>query len=104
MYFPSPSTSVIDRGGGSVVAQTPFDISTDRGLSSFDHGVTNSRGIGFTIYHSATIGRFVPKGAASHILGGWQWRVTSQLDPDWYSYSREFGRRPRHSRGVSVPS
>jgi trimeric autotransporter adhesin len=60
-------------GGGSVVvAQNPFDISADRGLSTFDqrHKVT-----GNWIYQ-LPLGdnhRLASSGAAAHILGNWQW-------------------------------
>ncbi|HME13776.1 MAG TPA: TonB-dependent receptor [Candidatus Acidoferrum sp.] len=59
-------------GGAVVVAQNPFDISADRGLSSFDqrHKIT-----GNWIYQ-LPLGdnhRFASSGAAAHILGNWQW-------------------------------
>jgi hypothetical protein len=60
-------------GGGSVVvAQNPFDISADRGLSIFDqrHKVT-----GNWIYQ-LPLGdnhRFAATGARAHIFGNWQW-------------------------------
>ncbi len=60
-------------GGGSVVvAQNPFDISADRGLSTFDqrHKIT-----GNWIYQ-LPLGdnhRWASSGAAAHILGNWQW-------------------------------
>src|SRR5258708_20192614 len=59
-------------GGGSVVAQDPFFISADRGLSSFDqrHKFTGNWILDLPFGESR---RFVTKGALSHILGGWQW-------------------------------
>ncbi len=59
-------------GGGAVVAQNAFDIAADRGLSSFDQ---RHKFTGNWIY-DLPFGenrRFAQKGAASHILGGWQW-------------------------------
>ncbi|MGH8102783.1 MAG: carboxypeptidase regulatory-like domain-containing protein, partial [Chthoniobacterales bacterium] len=59
-------------GGGAVVAQNPFDISADRGLSSFDQRHKFS---GSWIY-DLPFGenrRFLQKGVASHVLAGWQW-------------------------------
>jgi outer membrane receptor protein involved in Fe transport len=59
-------------GGGVVVAQNAFDIAADRGLSSFDQ---RHKFTGNWIY-DLPFGenrRFAQKGAASHILGGWQW-------------------------------
>src|SRR5258708_11220459 len=59
-------------GGGSVVAQDPFDISADRGLSSFDqrHKFTGNWIMDLPFGENR---RFVPKGAWSHILGVWPW-------------------------------
>ncbi|HKW32330.1 MAG TPA: TonB-dependent receptor [Candidatus Acidoferrum sp.] len=59
-------------GGGSVVAQDAFDISADRGLSSFDQ---RHKFTGNWIY-DLPIGEnryFSPKGALGHIFGAWQW-------------------------------
>jgi len=59
-------------GGGVVVAQNPFDISADRGLSSFDQ---RHKFTGNWIY-DLPFGenrRFLQKGFVSHILSGWQW-------------------------------
>ncbi|MGH9741033.1 MAG: carboxypeptidase regulatory-like domain-containing protein, partial [Candidatus Acidiferrum sp.] len=59
-------------GGGAVVAQNPFDISADRGLSSFDQ---RHKFTGNWIY-DLPFGenrRFLQKGPVSHILAGWQW-------------------------------
>jgi trimeric autotransporter adhesin len=70
------SKSIDDAGsiGGNsvVVAQNPFDISADRGLSTFDqrHKVT-----GNWIYQ-LPLGenhRYASTGAASRIFGNWQW-------------------------------
>ncbi|MGA2419571.1 MAG: TonB-dependent receptor [Candidatus Acidiferrum sp.] len=60
-------------GGGSVVvAQNPFDISADRGLSIFDQ---RHKFTGNWIYQ-LPLGdnhRFASTGAAAHIFGNWQW-------------------------------
>ena len=59
-------------GGGVVVAQNPFDISADRGLSSFDQ---RHKFTGNWIY-DLPFGenrRFLQKGVISHILSGWQY-------------------------------
>jgi hypothetical protein len=59
-------------GGGVVVAQNPFDISADRGLSSFDQ---RHKFTGNWIY-DLPFGenrRFLQKGFISHILAGWQY-------------------------------
>jgi hypothetical protein len=59
-------------GGGVVVAQNPFDIAADRGLSSFDQ---RHKFTGNWIY-DLPFGenrRFLQKGIVSHLLAGWQW-------------------------------
>jgi hypothetical protein len=59
-------------GGGVVVAQNPFDIAADRGLSSFDQ---RQKFTGNWIY-DLPFGenrRFLQKGIASHIFADWQW-------------------------------
>jgi trimeric autotransporter adhesin len=59
-------------GGGVVVAQNPFDIAADRGLSSFDqrHKFTGNWTYDLPFGENR---RFLQKGAVSHILAGWQW-------------------------------
>ena len=59
-------------GGGVVVAQNPFDIETDRGLSSFDqrHKFTGNWTYDLPFGENR---RFLQKGFASHALAGWQW-------------------------------
>jgi hypothetical protein len=59
-------------GGGVVVAQNPFDIAADRGLSSFDQ---RHKFAGNWIY-DLPFGenrRFLQKGFVSRVLAGWQW-------------------------------
>jgi hypothetical protein len=87
-------------GGGSVVAQDPFDISADRGLSSFDQ---RHKFTGNWIY-DLPFGenrRFVPKGAWSHILGGCQWNGDFTVGSGLYFTARVLGGGLDISRGVS---
>jgi hypothetical protein len=87
-------------GGGSVVAQDPFDISADRGLSSFDQ---RHKFTGNWIY-DLPFGenrRFAQKGAASHILGGWQWSGDFTIASGLYFTPRVLGGGLDIGRGVS---
>ncbi len=87
-------------GGGSVVTQDPFDISADRGLSSFDQ---RHKFTGNWIY-DLPFGenrRFVPKGAWSRILGGWQWSGDFTVGSGLYFTPRVLGGGLDISRGVS---
>jgi trimeric autotransporter adhesin len=87
-------------GGGVVVAQDPFNISADRGLSSFDQ---THRFTGNWIY-DLPFGenrRFVAKGAWSHILGGWQWSGDFTVASGMYFTPRVLGGALDISRGVS---
>ena len=87
-------------GGGSVVAQDPFDISADRGLSSFDQ---RHKFAGNWIY-DLPFGenrRFAPKGAGNHILGGWQWSGDFTIASGLYFTPRVLGGGVDIGRGVS---
>jgi hypothetical protein len=87
-------------GGGSVVAQNPFDISADRGLSSFDQ---RHKFTGNWIY-DLPFGdnrRFVSKGTASHVLGGWQWSGDFTIGSGMYFTPRVLGGALDIGRGVS---
>jgi len=87
-------------GGGSVVAQNPFDISLDRGLSSFDQ---RHKFTGNWIY-DLPFGdnrRFISKGAASHILGDWQWSGDFTIGSGLYFTPRVLGGALDIGRGVS---
>jgi hypothetical protein len=87
-------------GGGSVVAQNPFNISADRGLSSFEQ---KHRFTGNWIY-DLPLGenhRFVQKGAWNHILGGWQWSGDFTVASGMYFTPRVLGGGLDISRGVS---
>jgi len=59
-------------GGGAVVAQNPFDISADAGLSSFDqrHKFTGNWTYDLPFGDNR---RFLTKGPLSHVFGGWQY-------------------------------
>ena len=59
-------------GGGAVVAQNPFDIVADRGLSSFDqrHKFTGNWIYDFPFGDNK---RFLQKGPLSHVFSGWQY-------------------------------
>ena len=87
-------------GGGSVVAQDPFDISADRGLSSFDqrHKFTGNWIYDLPFGDSR---RFVTKGSASHILGGWQWSGDFSVGSGLYFTPRVLGGALDIGRGVS---
>src|SRR5467141_2088154 len=87
-------------GGGSAVAQDPFVISADRGLSSFDQ---RHKFTGNWIY-DLPFGenrRFVPKGAWSHVLAGWQWSGDFTVGSGLYFTPRVLGGGLDISRGVS---
>ena len=87
-------------GGGSVVAQDPFDISADRGLSSFDqrHKFTGNWIVDLPFGENR---RFDPKGAWSHILGGWQWSGDATVGSGLYFTPRVLGGGLDIGRGVS---
>jgi hypothetical protein len=87
-------------GGGSVVAQNPFAISTDRGLSSFDQ---RHKFTGNWIY-DLPFGenrRFVPKGVWAHVIDGWQWSGDFTVGSGLYFTPRVLGGGLDISRGVS---
>jgi hypothetical protein len=87
-------------GGGSVVAQNPFDVSADRGLSSFDqrHKFTGNWIYDFPIGENRS---FSPKGAWNHILGGWQWSGDFTVGSGLYFTPRVLGGGLDIGRGVS---
>jgi len=64
---------------GSVVAQDPFDISVDRGLSSFDqrHKFTGNWICDLAFGDTAGL---LPR-VVEPLLGGWQWSGDFRLDP-----------------------
>jgi trimeric autotransporter adhesin len=87
-------------GGGTVVAQNPFDIAADRGLSSFDqrHKFTGNwtYELPFGENH-----RFAQRGALSHILDGWQWSGDFTIGSGFYFTPRVLGNSLDIGRGVS---
>jgi hypothetical protein len=87
-------------GGGSVVAQNPFSISADRGLSSFDqrHKFTGNWTYDLPLGENR---RFVPTGRWSHILGGWQWSGDFTIGSGLYFTPRVLGGALDIGRGVS---
>jgi hypothetical protein len=87
-------------GGGTVVAQNPFDIAGDRGLSSFDQRHKFS---GNWIYE-LPFGdghRFAQRGPLSHILDGWQWSGDFTIGSGLYFTPRVLGNSLDIGRGVS---
>ena len=87
-------------GGGEVVAQNPFDLPAQRGLSSFNQ---THRFTGNWIY-DLPFGdgrRFLTRGAASHIFGGWQWSGDFTIASGLYFTPQVFGATTDISRGVS---
>jgi trimeric autotransporter adhesin len=87
-------------GGGSVVAQNPFDLSADRGLSSFDQ---RHKFTGNWIY-DLPIGEnryFAPKGALGHVFGAWQWSGDFTVGSGLYFTPRVLGGALDIGRGVS---
>jgi hypothetical protein len=87
-------------GGGTVVAQNPFDLPAQRGLSSFDQ---THKFTGNWIY-DLPFGdgrRFLTKGTMSHILGGWQWSGGFTIGSGLYFTPQVLGATADVSRGVS---
>src|SRR5712692_4207524 len=87
-------------GGGTVVAQNPFDIAADRGLSSFDQRHKFS---GNWIYELpfGENHRFAQRGPLSHILDGWQWSGNFTIGSGLYFTPRVLGNSVDINRGVS---
>src|SRR5260370_29823614 len=87
-------------GGATVVAQNPFDIAGDRGLSSFDQ---RHKFTGNWIYELpfGESHRFLQRGLLSHILDGWQWSGDFTVGSGLYFTPRVLGNSLDISRGVS---
>jgi hypothetical protein len=87
-------------GGGTVVAQNPFDIAADRGLSSFDQ---RHKFTGNWIYELpfGENHRFAQHGPLSHILDGWQWSGDFTVGSGLYFTPRVLGNSVDITRGVS---
>jgi len=87
-------------GGATVVAQNPFDIAGDRGLSSFD---LRHKFSGNWIYE-LPFGdghRLAQRGPLSHILDGWQWSGDFTIGSGLYFTPRVLGNSLDIGRGVS---
>jgi hypothetical protein len=87
-------------GGGTVVAQNPFDLPGERGLSSFDQ---KHKFTGNWIY-DIPLGdgrRFLTKGAISHVVGGWQWSGDFTIASGFYFTPRILGATLDATRGVT---
>jgi hypothetical protein len=86
--------------GGVIVAQDPFDIAADRGVSSFDqeHKFTGSwmYDLPFGENH-----RMASKGALSHLMNGWQWSGSATIGSGFYFTPNVRGGGLDISRGVS---
>ena len=87
-------------GGGTVVAQNPFDIAADRGLSSFD---LRHKFSGNWIYELpfGENHRFAQRGPLSHILNGWQWSADFTITSGLPFTPRVLGNSLDINRGVS---
>lgn len=87
-------------GGTVVVAQNPYDISADRGLSSFDQ---RQKFTGNWIY-DLPFGdgrQFVTRGPLSHVLTAWQWSGDFTIASGFYFTPRVLGASLDINRGVS---
>lgn len=88
-------------GGNSVVvAQNPFDISADRGLSTFDQ---RHKFTGNWIYQLpfGENHRFAEKGLAAHLFGNWQWSGDITIGSGFYFTPHLLGNTVDINRGVS---
>ena len=88
-------------GGGSVVvAQNPYDIAADRGLSSFDQ----TQKFTGTWMYDLPFGdgkRFLTSGPLSHVLDGWQWSGDFTIASGFYYTPQVLGATVDIDRGVS---
>jgi hypothetical protein len=87
-------------GGGVVVAQNPFDISADRGLSSFDqtHKLTGNWIYDLPFGENR---RFAQKGWQSRVLANWQWSGSFTVASGLYFTPSVLGGTLDINRGVS---
>lgn len=86
--------------GSVVVAQNPFDIAADRGLSGFDqtHSFTG------TWMYDLPFGdgkRFLTRGPLSHVMDGWQWSGSFTIASGLYFTPNILGATADITRGVS---
>ncbi|HKM67617.1 MAG TPA: TonB-dependent receptor [Candidatus Acidoferrum sp.] len=87
-------------GGGVVVAQNPFDLPADRGLSSFNQ---THKFTGNWIY-DLPFGdnrRFAQRGLWSHILSNWQWSGDFTIASGLYFTPNILGGSVDIARGVT---
>jgi hypothetical protein len=86
--------------GSTVVAQNPFDLAAERGLSAFDqtHKFTGNWIYDLPFGDSR---RFLNKGPLSHIIGGWQWSGDFSIASGLYFTPRVLGSTVDISRGVT---
>jgi hypothetical protein len=87
-------------GGGTVVAQNPFDISADRGLSSFNqtHKFTGNWMYDLPFGDGK---RFLIRGPLSHVVDGWQWSGNFTIASGLYFTPNVLGATLDIQRGVS---
>jgi trimeric autotransporter adhesin len=87
-------------GGGVVVAQNPFDLPADRGLSSFNqtHKFTGNWMYDLPFGDNR---RFAQKGAWSHILSNWQWSGDFTIASGLYYTPSVLGGSVDIARGVT---
>ncbi len=87
-------------GGGSVVAQDPFNISADRGHSSFDQAHKFTGNWSYELPLGETH-RFAQKGFQRKLLSGWQWNGDFSANSGAYFTPRVLGGAADISRGTS---
>lgn len=87
-------------GGTVVVAQNPFDISADRGLSSFDQR-QKFTGSWICDLPFGDGRRFVTRGPLSQVLAAWQWSGDFTIGSGFYFTPRVLGAALDITRGVS---
>jgi trimeric autotransporter adhesin len=86
--------------GSTIVAQNPFDIAADRGLSTFNqtHKFTG------TWMYDLPFGdgkRLLTKGPLSHVMAGWQWSGDFTIASGLYFTPNVLGQLTDIQRGVS---
>ena len=87
-------------GSGVIVAQNPFDLPADRGLSGFNqtHKFTGNWICDFPFGENH---RFAQKGALAHILSNWQWSGDFTVASGLYFTPSILGGSVDIARGVS---
>ena len=87
-------------GGATLVAQNPFDISADRGLSNFDqtHKLTGNWIFDLPFGEDRALAK---KGFWSHALGNWQWSGDFSISSGFYYSPHVLGGALDIGRGVS---